>query len=85
MPTDLGTKYTCFKCEAKFYDLKRPAPLCPKCGADQRDKPAVAEKPAKKKTRATEPASRELDDDVEDDGEDDVESSDDDEPFDDDE
>ncbi len=35
----LGTKYQCFSCEAKFYDLKRPEPSCPKCGADQRDRP----------------------------------------------
>ncbi len=36
---DLGTKYTCFKCAVKFYDMKRPEPLCPKCGADQRETP----------------------------------------------
>ena len=35
----LGTKYHCFSCQAKFYDLNRPEPICPKCGADQRDKP----------------------------------------------
>jgi uncharacterized protein (TIGR02300 family) len=35
----LGTKYACFKCAAKFYDLNRPEPLCPKCGADQREAP----------------------------------------------
>ena len=35
----LGTKYQCFSCEAKFYDLNRPEPICPKCGADQRDRP----------------------------------------------
>jgi uncharacterized protein (TIGR02300 family) len=39
MARDLGTKYTCFKCAAKFYDLKKPAPTCPKCGADQREAP----------------------------------------------
>ena len=38
---DLGTKYTCFKCGAKFYDLKKPEPICPKCGADQRESPAL--------------------------------------------
>ena len=38
---DLGTKYTCFKCGSKFYDLKKPEPLCPKCGADQRQSPAL--------------------------------------------
>jgi hypothetical protein len=40
MSRDLGNKHVCFKCEAKFYDLKKPVPACPKCGADQRDKPA---------------------------------------------
>jgi len=38
---DLGTKYVCFKCATKFYDLKKPDPLCPKCGADQRESPAL--------------------------------------------
>lgn len=37
---DLGTKFVCFKCGTKFYDLKKPDPLCPKCGADQRESPA---------------------------------------------
>jgi hypothetical protein len=34
---DLGRKYTCYSCHTKFYDLGKPIPLCPKCGADQRD------------------------------------------------
>ena len=41
---DLGKKYTCYSCHTKFYDLGKPVPLCPKCGADQRDaddKPVV--------------------------------------------
>lgn len=38
---DLGTKYVCFKCGAKFYDLKKPEPVCPKCGSDQRESPAL--------------------------------------------
>lgn len=37
---DLGTKFTCFKCSTKFYDMKKPDPICPKCGADQRESPA---------------------------------------------
>jgi hypothetical protein len=36
----LGGKHVCFECGAKFYDLNRPEPLCPKCGADQRNQPA---------------------------------------------
>jgi len=35
----LGKRYTCFECGLKFYDLNRPEPLCPKCGADQRNDP----------------------------------------------
>ncbi|TVQ90555.1 MAG: TIGR02300 family protein [Deltaproteobacteria bacterium] len=35
----LGIRYTCFKCGIKFYDLNRPEPLCPECGADQREAP----------------------------------------------
>ena len=34
---NLGKKYTCYSCHTKFYDLGKPLPLCPKCGADQRD------------------------------------------------
>lgn len=51
---DLGNKFTCFKCATKFYDLKKPEPTCPKCGADQRESPAL--KPASKRTREKEPA-----------------------------
>jgi uncharacterized protein (TIGR02300 family) len=38
---DLGNKFVCFKCSTKFYDLKKPDPICPKCGADQRESPAL--------------------------------------------
>ena len=38
--SSLGGKHVCFECGAKFYDLNRPEPLCPKCGADQRKRPA---------------------------------------------
>lgn len=34
---DLGTKYECYTCGAKFYDFGRPAPICPKCSANQKD------------------------------------------------
>ena len=34
---ELGRKYTCYSCHTKFYDLGKPIPVCPKCGADQRD------------------------------------------------
>lgn len=35
----LGTRYTCFTCGTKFYDLNRPDALCPECGADQAEAP----------------------------------------------
>jgi hypothetical protein len=41
----LGTKWSCFRCGAKFYDLNKPEPLCPKCGADQRQRPKVSPPP----------------------------------------
>jgi hypothetical protein len=40
---DFGTKYVCFKCGAKFYDLKKPDPICPKCGANQKEGSAKPE------------------------------------------
>ena len=30
----LGNKLTCSNCGAKFYDLKKKQPVCPKCGED---------------------------------------------------
>ncbi|MBY0400677.1 FYDLN acid domain-containing protein [Myxococcota bacterium] len=36
----LGFRWSCYGCGAKFYDLGKDEPLCPKCGADQRDRPA---------------------------------------------
>lgn len=41
---DLGTRYECYNCGAKFYDLGKTPPLCPKCGANQKD--ATAAHPA---------------------------------------
>ena len=35
----LGARYTCFTCGTKFYDLNKPVPTCPECGADQREAP----------------------------------------------
>jgi uncharacterized protein (TIGR02300 family) len=46
---DLGNKFVCFKCSTKFYDMKKPDPICPKCGADQRESPA--NKPAETRGR----------------------------------
>ena len=53
---DLGTKHTCFKCSTKFYDLKKPVAVCPKCGADQRESPALkAPAPSERNPRAAKP------------------------------
>ncbi len=52
----LGTKWVCYSCGIRFYDLKRPEPTCPKCQADQRESPVFEKKPtrgrAKKKKTA---------------------------------
>jgi uncharacterized protein (TIGR02300 family) len=48
---ELGTKFVCFKCATKFYDLKKPDPICPKCGADQRESPALKPQPEGKRGR----------------------------------
>ena len=42
----LGTKWGCYRCGSRFYDLNKPEPLCPKCGADQRERPKVSATPA---------------------------------------
>ena len=36
-PVELGKRYKCYKCGIKFYDLGKPQPLCPSCGANQLD------------------------------------------------
>lgn len=66
---DLGTKHTCWKCETKFYDLRKAVPLCPKCGADQRESPALKAPPVKelkkvpqKPTKPRDPLDEEVED-----------------------
>jgi predicted nucleic acid-binding Zn-ribbon protein len=85
---DLGTKHLCFKCGTKFYDLRKPEPLCPKCGADQRQSPALKAPASEKRSRpaarpaappppAEEPeAAAELEEDAEPDDDDDDEEED---------
>ena len=86
---DLGNKHTCFKCSTKFYDLKKTEPVCPKCGADQRESPAL-KAPSERRSRAK-PApveakveevelETELDDDLEDEDEDEDDDDAEDEP-----
>ncbi|QSQ13576.1 FYDLN acid domain-containing protein [Myxococcus landrumensis] len=52
---DLGSKFVCFKCQTKFYDMKKPDPLCPKCGADQRESPALKPQPEGRRGRLAAP------------------------------
>jgi uncharacterized protein (TIGR02300 family) len=52
---ELGTKYICFKCGAKFYDLRKPDPLCPKCGTDQRQSPTLKTTAEGRKSRLVAP------------------------------
>ena len=56
----LGKKYACYQCGCKFYDLTRPKPICPKCGADQKEAPTKAKPPQSKAgvTAAAPPRSR---------------------------
>lgn len=64
----LGTKWSCYQCGSRFYDLHRPEPLCPKCGADQRQRPKVslqsapAPPPPKKQPRPMAPLLDDEDD-----------------------
>ena len=45
----LGVRYTCFVCSAKFYDLNRPEPVCPRCETNQNDRPKEPPKPRVRK------------------------------------
>lgn len=51
---DLGSKYVCWKCGTKFYDLKKADPACPKCGSDPRAAPVVKPPPPAERRRAKE-------------------------------
>jgi len=55
----LGTKFECFQCGAKFYDLNRPEALCPKCGEDQAKAPKEA-----KTRRVIVPAEEEIETEI---------------------
>lgn len=70
---DLGTKYECAECGAKFYDLGKPEPLCPRCGTDARlhqetKRPAASEARARYVAPAAPAAAEdEVDDEIADD------------------
>jgi hypothetical protein len=57
LQSKLGNKWACYGCGAKFYDLNQPEPVCPRCGADQREKPADAPKPPPPPATKREPRS----------------------------
>jgi uncharacterized protein (TIGR02300 family) len=78
---DLGSKHSCFKCSTKFYDLKKPVAVCPKCGADQRESPALKAPPEKRSraARPVEPVAPEVDEEAEVDAEADEDDDEDDE------
>jgi len=63
----LGNKWECFSCGAKFYDLNKPEPLCPKCEANQLERPKatreVKPRAAPRATRATRAMAPLLDED----------------------
>ena len=47
-----GSKYTCRECGGKFYDMRRPEIVCPKCGAAYQ---TAAPKPKRALPEAKEP------------------------------
>ena len=62
----LGFRWSCDRCGAKFYDLGKEEPLCPKCSADQRDRPADEPRPPSSESarpRVVRPMAQLLDDD----------------------
>ena len=60
-----GTKHTCGACEAIFYDLMKPAPVCPSCGVKVKlvrgATTAVSNPPPKPVTKSKEAAIGMLD------------------------
>jgi hypothetical protein len=46
----LGARWSCYSCGAKFYDMHKPEPICPRCQADQRQSPKF-EQPKPKRSR----------------------------------
>lgn len=68
--SEWGTRYTCIKCEASFYDLNKPEAICPKCNTNQTRKTTKAATPSPRaRARAVMPEEPEV---VEDRGDDKV-------------
>ena len=53
--SNLGKKFECFNCRAKFYDLGKPEAICPKCGANQKDAKNAEEAAASPRPRRMAP------------------------------
>ena len=71
---ELGKKFECAECGAKFYDLGKADPACPKCGTSARetsDKRTAPEPRARYVAPAPPPAEveEEISDDIVDDDE----------------
>ena len=68
-PSGPRGRWECFRCSSKVYDLGKPDPICPKCGADQREKPrekpTPSTPPPEKPRRANVPMGSLLDEDEE--------------------
>jgi hypothetical protein len=47
---NLGKKFTCYQCAAKFYDFGKPEAICPKCNANQKGAPAKSKMVKKEKS-----------------------------------
>lgn len=58
----LGVRWACWSCGSVFYDLNKPKPHCPKCGADPRHRPESDRSDEPPRKRDTIRALRVLDD-----------------------
>ena len=62
----LGNKHDCYSCGTKFYDLGKAEPICPKCGANQKDasqsESAAAGQSSRRKRKAEVPKVVDIDD-----------------------
>ncbi len=64
-----GEKFTCAQCGTKFYDLKKPKPLCPKCGSKpKKARKSAAPKPTKRPVISTEEYDNSEEDSIVEDG-----------------
>lgn len=69
MKANLGTKHTCADCGAKFYDLNKQDPACPKCGGGPLPAPEPPKGRSSRKPARKMPPPKSIDDDDDDDDE----------------